>query len=290
MYNHSFPIFDESSHKYTLIHNMTLGSNNDWSSLQANNKRIMTPTEWRAYVKVRGLTPFTLSSMPVQPLYNITMTKGMCGYYTRHVSAFMNYLFLYFLLSVLFIFPLLQYWLGLGLIQLYSIKLIGSTWYQNCFHQKSKSANPAHWLMKLGVWYEVAVCQSNYSSSNIFEQNIRLPYDHVVMAQCPSFQFLHQWQWGQVAFDAIRHRSDVAAMTGPNTQYHNVNYQGIGDPVDPPDKFICYEDLYMSARMGLWFQGNNQRFKSLLSRLASPLSVFIVSPTYCFRYTQLGRI
>ena len=155
---------------------------------------------------------------------------------------------------------------------------LGSTWYQNCFHQRAKSANPAHWLMKLGVWYEVAICQSNYSSSNIFEQNIRLPYDHVVMAQCPSFQFLNQWQWGQTAFDAIRHRSDIARMTGPNTKYYNVNYQGggIGDPVDPPNKFICYEDLYMSARMGLWFQGN-----------CSTAIVFVISMICCFYGSQI---
>ena len=132
--------------------------------------------------------------------------------------------------------------------------------------------------MKLGVWYEVAICQSNYSSSNIFEQNIRLPYDHVVMAQCPSFQFLNQWQWGQTAFDAIRHRSDIAKMTGPNTNYYNVNYQGggIGDPVDPPNKFLCYEDLYMSARMGLWFQGN-----------CSTAIVFVISMICCFYGSQI---
>ncbi len=135
--------------------------------------------------------------------------------------------------------------------------LAGSTWYQNCFHQRSKSANPAHWLMKLGVWYEVSLCQSNYSSTNIFEQTIRLPYDHVMMAQCPSFASLREWQWGQTAWDAIKHRSDRAKMTGPNTKYHTVGYQGglSGEPLDPPDRFMCYEDIYMSARMGLWFQG-----------------------------------
>lgn len=47
---------------------------------------------------------------------------------------------------------------------------LGSTWYQNCFHQRSSSANPAHWLMKLGSWYEIALCQSDYNKTNIFAQ------------------------------------------------------------------------------------------------------------------------
>ena len=71
--------FDESptfSHIRLLLY--IQGEDNNWSSLQANNKRIMTPLEWRQYTKVRGLTPFTMNSMPPQTLYNITMTK-MCG-------------------------------------------------------------------------------------------------------------------------------------------------------------------------------------------------------------------
>ena len=87
---------------------------------------------------------------------------------------------------------------------------LGSTWYQNCFHQKSTSANPAHWLMKLGAWYEVALCQSNYNSKNIFSQDIKLPYDHVQMVQCPSFEAMANWMWGRNVWNVVRHRSDLA--------------------------------------------------------------------------------
>ena len=129
---------------------------------------------------------------------------------------------------------------------------IGSTWFQNCFHQREKSANPAHWMMKLGVWYEIALCQSYYNQSNIFQNTIKLPYDHVQMSQCPSLQ-LSDWKWGVNLWHVVKRRSDLALMTGSNTLYDNIGYQLL-DEVDPT-QLLCFEDIYFSARMGLWIQG-----------------------------------
>lgn len=126
----------------------------------------------------------------------------------------------------------------------------GSTWLMNCFHQRAASFNPAHWLMKLGVWYEVSACMFNNGKTNIFRNNITLPYNHVQMLQCSSPE-LHDWKWGASLFSIVKARSDLAGMTGSTTTYANVGYEIDADE----SKMLCFEDVYFSARMGLWMQG-----------------------------------
>lgn len=129
----------------------------------------------------------------------------------------------------------------------------GSTLLINCFHQHIKSSNPAHWMMKLGVLYETALCQSNNNKTNIFDNlQMKLPYNHVQMAQC-SLPMLSDWRWGENMWEIIKHRSDLAGMTDNNTQYDTVGWAKLPDI--PHDHLTCFEDVYFSARMGLWMQG-----------------------------------
>ena len=46
-------------------------------------------------------------------------------------------------------------------------------------------------------------------------------------------------------------------MTNSETQYHSIGYQGglNGDPLLDLSELMCFEDVYLSARMGLWMQG-----------------------------------
>jgi len=128
----------------------------------------------------------------------------------------------------------------------------GSTLFMNCFHQHIKASNPAHWMMKLGVWYETAVCQSRNNKVNIFANEIKMPYDHVQMAQC-SNPLIANWRWGENMWNIIKYRSDLAGMTDNNTRYDTLGYKLLSEVT--PNKLECFEDLYFSARMGLWMQG-----------------------------------
>jgi hypothetical protein len=128
----------------------------------------------------------------------------------------------------------------------------GSTWLNNCFHQKLKSSNPAHWMMKLGAWYELAICQSNYNSTNIFSNDIDLPYKHIQMNQCPN-PLDSDWHWGHTVWDIVKNRSDIAKMTDSSSRVEFIGYQ-MHDEIEH-NKLMCFEDIYFSARMGLWMQG-----------------------------------
>jgi hypothetical protein len=52
----------------------------------------------------------------------------------------------------------------------------------------------------------------------------------------------------------IKDRSDKANMTDHLTSYDTVGYHALQEI--PADRIECFEDMYMSARMGLWMQGD----------------------------------
>jgi len=126
----------------------------------------------------------------------------------------------------------------------------GSTWLMNCFHQRATASNPAHFMMKLGLWYEVAACQYNNNRTNIFKTTVALPFNHVQMLQCSSPE-LTDWKWGSALWNIVKKRSDLAGMTGPATDYSTIGYE----PEIDLNHILCFEDVYFSARMGLWMQG-----------------------------------
>jgi len=129
----------------------------------------------------------------------------------------------------------------------------GSTLLMNCFHQHIKSSNPAHWMMKLGVLYETALCQSGNNRTNIFDNvNMKLPFNNIQMAQC-SLPELSDWRWGKNMWEIIKHRSDLAGMTDNDTLYDTKGWAKLPDI--PHDLMTCFDDVYFSARMGLWMQG-----------------------------------
>ena len=144
-------------------------------------------------------------------------------------------------------------------------------------------------MMKMGVWYETALCQSNNGRKNIFANNVDMPFKHGKYFRCviPVFTELtgkifffqiftciihfllfllntvqlHQcanpsltkWIWGQNMWDIIKDRSDKANMTDHVTSYDTVGFHPLQEI--PADRIECFEDLYLSARMGLWMQG-----------------------------------
>ena len=61
-----------------------------------------------------------------------------------------------------------------------------SALFANCFRQPSNSTNPAHLMMKLGFFYELANYYEQYGKDvkKIFKFPMPLPFDNAFMHQC----------------------------------------------------------------------------------------------------------
>ena len=57
-------------------------------------------------------------------------------------------------------------------------------------------------------------------------------------------------------WEIIKDRSDKANMTDRITSYDTVGFHPLQEI--PADRIECFEDLYLSARMGLWMQGTRE--------------------------------
>ena len=131
----------------------------------------------------------------------------------------------------------------------------GNTMFLNCYHQVKESANPAHWMMKLGPFYEIALWKSanpkeKFSSHS--DAKSVMPFDHVQFHQCAS-PILTGWKWGLSVGEITKHRSDLANVTDAYTLYSDIGYQKISEAASAP--LLCYDDLYAVTRQGVWFRG-----------------------------------
>jgi len=54
-------------------------------------------------------------------------------------------------------------------------------------------------------------------------------------------------------WNIIKRRSDLANMTDSSTSYDTTGWHPLQEI--PADRIECFEDLYLSSRMGLWMQG-----------------------------------
>ena len=131
----------------------------------------------------------------------------------------------------------------------------GNSMYLNCYHQVKASANPAHWMMKLGPFYEIAMWKSLNPQEKLSTHSTDkpvLPFDHVQFHQCASPE-LTKWKWGSSIAQITRHRSEIANVTDKYTLYSNVGYQKTNEAASAP--LLCYDDLYAVTRQGVWFRG-----------------------------------
>ena len=104
-----------------------------------------------------------------------------------------------------------------------------------------------------------------------------MPYNHVQMAQC-SNPIIANWRWGENMWNIIKYRSDLAGMTDGNTRYDTIGYKLLSEVT--PNKLECFEDLYFSARMGLWMQGrgNLVEFRKDTVQVAKEPQDAIINP------------
>ena len=127
-----------------------------------------------------------------------------------------------------------------------------STFFANCYRQPANSSNPAHLMMKLGFMYELA----NYYESNdknpdnMFKYRVPIPFDNAFLHQCAD-PFRTGWAWGQMMWKTISRRASVTELIAKHTVISTIGYKA------ERQELFCFDDMYMSVRMGFWMQGES---------------------------------
>ena len=126
----------------------------------------------------------------------------------------------------------------------------GNTLFSNCYQQDDTSSNPAHWMMKLGLLYELTICFSR-NKDNVFRDKISLPFRQMYMHQCAD-PFSTKWLWGSTLFDIVARQMIANNIINAGTKYISTGY--ISSKEKPEKYFHCFEDIYLSRRNGIWLQ------------------------------------
>ena len=120
-----------------------------------------------------------------------------------------------------------------------------NTLFTNCYRQRARTSNPAHWLMKLGLIYELALCFSRNAPMNIFKDTIDLPFVQLYMHQCPD-PYISDWKWGLNVLNIVRRRMNEShVFTDGMTVTQGYEIPGEADF----RSYTCFDDLYIGTRM-----------------------------------------
>jgi hypothetical protein len=137
--------------------------------------------------------------------------------------------------------------------------ITGGTLFANCFQQSSDSANPAHWMMKLGTFYEIAQCQISNKDLGMFRPDLkgedvrqfRTPWkvmSSFYMHQCPN-PVVSNWKWGDNMFNMIRNKLVESRLLFGGFKYMNTDgYPAAGSRQENLFDLTCFEDIYLSNR------------------------------------------
>ncbi len=142
------------------------GIENDWSHMANKKNRIMLPGEWHKFSRQKSLIPMFIHRLQYKGHVNLTMKHG----------------------STLFMNCYHQHQKGVLMIHIhthththayiYSPRKRDIDFNIDEFTNLCTASNPAHFMMKMGVWYETALCQSNNNFKNIFANDVQMPFKH----------------------------------------------------------------------------------------------------------------
>ena len=99
----------------------------------------------------------------------------------------------------------------------------GNNILNNCHQQEEEKKNPAHWMMKLGILFEMATCEATgkkYDLSEFKSPQIRLPFDGIFMHQCPQ-KSQHKWPWGDNVYRIVEEGMQDAGLLDKNYRFHD---------------------------------------------------------------------
>ena len=107
--------------------------------------------------------------------------------------------------------------------------------------QEEEKQNPAHWMMKLGILFEMATCEKTgkkYDLSEFKSPQIQLPFDGIFMHQCPQ-KSQHKWPWGDNVYRIVEEGMQDAGLL-------DKNYRVIG-----ADRRSSRDDKWRLRRLGI---------------------------------------
>ena len=153
----------------------------------------------------------------------------------------------------------------------------GNTIFSNCYQQESLSTNPAHWMMKLGLLYELTQCYSRNWASKVFADIIHLPFKHMYMHQC-SNPFENRWSWGKTVFSAVTQSMLELELVNKETTFVSTGY--VANKQRTEKSLHCFENAYLSGRNGIWLQlsYNHIKFRADIAKLTGEPAEALQNP------------
>ena len=153
----------------------------------------------------------------------------------------------------------------------------GTTLFSNCYQQEEKSTNPAHWMMKLGLMFELTTCYSRNFASKVFTEQIRMPFNQMYMHQCPD-PFVSDWKWGKTIFSIVSTNMLNHEIIDKNTKYFSTGF--VPKEERKEDYYHCFEDVYLSNRNGIWLQmpANHVNFRIDSAKLSGEPAMALSTP------------
>ena len=103
----------------------------------------------------------------------------------------------------------------------------GGTIFANCYQQFSDTANPAHWMMKLGTLYEVSHCKGRDSARSPFRNPWPVPMKQLYLHQCANPAETN-WRWGQNMYNLVTNEMIDSGLLDKKFIFYNDDGYEIG--------------------------------------------------------------
>lgn len=134
-----------------------------------------------------------------------------------------------------------------------TILIKDGTIFANCYQQSSNTANPAHWMMKLGTLYEIAHCKAKDSSKSMFRNNWPVPMKQLYLHQCANPSETN-WKWGQNMYGLVSNQMVESGLLDLKFIFYNDDGYEPRSVKGERFELTCFEDIYASTRVGVWMQ------------------------------------
>ena len=125
-------------------------------------------------------------------------------------------------------------------------------------------------MYELANYYEA----NDKSPEKMFKFHVPIPFDNAFLHQCAD-PFRTGWAWGQMMWKTISRRASVTELIAKHTVISTIGYKA------ERQELFCFDDMYMSTRMGFWMQGESNLAlfrKEVAQKVGEPSE--ILSPSW----------
>ena len=141
-----------------------------------------------------------------------------------------------------------------------------------------------------GLLYEISSCLATSGTGKkdqIFSEPLPVPFRHMFMHQC-SDPITHMWKWGMLVQNIVFSDMKKSGMIDRKTEKHYVGASGGEYEAEP---LICFEDIYLSPRVGTWIQSphNHINFRKAVAHETGAPGVALAKPGESVDRTALPK-